>query len=85
MPEFTRDEIIEFMGSPVWLKITSALNEQKKALMERLCLGGITDFASSDKTAMAYIEASTEIRMYDEFIKLDELLFGPRKEGGFED
>ncbi len=82
MAELTHEEITGLMSSRTWKKIVDSLEIQKNALMERLCIGLNKD--TVEKTAMAYIEASTEVRMYDEFIHLDELLFGRRddaKEG----
>lgn len=76
MSDLTTEEIEGLINSPTWRKVVDALEKQKSALMERVCFGMTRD--TVEKTAMAYIEASTEVRMYDEFIHLDELLFGRR-------
>lgn len=78
MANLTHEELTGLISSPTWKKVLEALEVQKSAFIERLCFGMIRDTA--DKTAMRYIEASTEIRMYDEFIHLDELLFGRKGE-----
>jgi len=80
MPSLTHEELTGLTSSQTWKKVIDELEIQKNALMERVCFGLSRD--TVEKTAMDYIEAATEVRMYDEFIHLDELLFGRRENEG---
>lgn len=80
MPDLLRDEVVALTSSPTWVRIKAALKAQQDALKEGLFSGATIDRGSIERTAMNTIETSAEIRMYDDFINLDELLFGPKEE-----
>lgn len=79
MPDLTRDEVIALTTSPTWVKIKRALEEQRAKLVNRVASGGYISHESVEKTAIFYTEATAEIRMYDEILNLNELLFGPQQ------